>query len=304
MGLPRCSGYLAGLASSIPSSTKHRRASAAGPRRSGRLRTLRIRTRPCNGSAILLPTRTSSLDFSDPPAVDSSVAFLDDRLGERSASNQPDAMKIAVDPHVFLSFASSAKAWLAGPRRSEQAQTTPSPRISSAREADIAHQPADKILVKPDRNSQRRVEGIRATEERTLRAWLASTIGEVNSNPRAPGAGGRPAPPHRYASPARVAAPAPGNLGIGWPWRTASSAARQYCADGLSSGGGDRGHRGSRLVERLAIGMLRDARWRRAPLSQQQTHRRIREHRRKRPDARRAPLIGLRGKASGLRRPL
>ena len=50
----------------------------------------------------------------DPPAVDSGVALLDDRLGERAALHQPDAVEIAVDPHVFLSFASSAKAWQPG----------------------------------------------------------------------------------------------------------------------------------------------------------------------------------------------
>jgi hypothetical protein len=35
---------------------------------------------------------------------------IDDRLGERPALHQPDEEEEAVDPHFFLSLASSAKA--------------------------------------------------------------------------------------------------------------------------------------------------------------------------------------------------
>ncbi len=48
----------------------------------------------------------------DAPAVDPDVAGLDDCLRKSAAFHQSNAVKEAVDPHFFLSFASSAKAWL------------------------------------------------------------------------------------------------------------------------------------------------------------------------------------------------
>jgi hypothetical protein len=44
------------------------------------------------------------------------MALLDDVLGEGAALHQPDEEEETVDPHVFLSLASSAKAWDAVPR--------------------------------------------------------------------------------------------------------------------------------------------------------------------------------------------
>ena len=49
-------------------------------------------------------------------AVDPNMALLDDVLGEGAAPHQPDEEKETVDPHVFLSLASSAKAWKPVPR--------------------------------------------------------------------------------------------------------------------------------------------------------------------------------------------
>jgi len=46
----------------------------------------------------------------DALAVDPDVALFDDALGEGAALHQPDEEQETVDPHVFLSFASSAKA--------------------------------------------------------------------------------------------------------------------------------------------------------------------------------------------------
>ena len=43
-------------------------------------------------------------------SVDPDMALLNDALREGAAFHQPDEEKEAVDPHVFLSFASSAKA--------------------------------------------------------------------------------------------------------------------------------------------------------------------------------------------------
>src|SRR5438309_684139 len=58
--------------------------------------------------------------FLDALAVDAHVARLDHRLGERAALDQANEEKEAVDPHFFLSLASSAKAWLAAVRRASR----------------------------------------------------------------------------------------------------------------------------------------------------------------------------------------
>ena len=44
------------------------------------------------------------------PAVDADVAAFDDSLRLGAAFDEPDAMEKAIDPHGFLSLASSAKA--------------------------------------------------------------------------------------------------------------------------------------------------------------------------------------------------
>ena len=59
-----------------------------------------MRTCPRSGRATTLPTRTSSLGFSDALAVDADVALFDERLGERAAFGQADAVQEAVDPHL------------------------------------------------------------------------------------------------------------------------------------------------------------------------------------------------------------
>ena len=48
--------------------------------------------------------------LGDAAAVDADVPGFDQRLGERAAFDQADAMKETVDPHFFFNFASSAKA--------------------------------------------------------------------------------------------------------------------------------------------------------------------------------------------------
>src|SRR5215218_6011967 len=48
------------------------------------------------------------------PAVDADVSGVDDALSTGAAFYQPNAVKIAVDPHGFFSLASSAKAWERG----------------------------------------------------------------------------------------------------------------------------------------------------------------------------------------------
>src|SRR4029078_11597215 len=43
-------------------------------------------------------------------AVEPDVALLYHPLGQGATLHQPDAVQVAIDPHFFLSFASSAKA--------------------------------------------------------------------------------------------------------------------------------------------------------------------------------------------------
>jgi hypothetical protein len=48
--------------------------------------------------------------FLDAPAVNPHMAFVDYALRQRAALHQPNEEEEAVDPHFFLSLASSAKA--------------------------------------------------------------------------------------------------------------------------------------------------------------------------------------------------
>src|SRR5206468_5893136 len=67
----------------------------------------------------------------DALAVDADVPGFDHRLREGAALHQADAVEIAVDPHLRLSFSSSAKACAGAARRSSGGGRRPRQRQAS-----------------------------------------------------------------------------------------------------------------------------------------------------------------------------
>src|SRR6185295_15566214 len=108
-------------------------------------------------------------------AIDADMARGDQRLGQCAALHQPDAVQVAVEPHVFFNFASSAKACEPEPRRSPRGGRRPrhfhaSPALVKPTSAiSLATASSDKAREVASSAST----GSAPPAERTLRAWLA-----------------------------------------------------------------------------------------------------------------------------------
>ena len=217
----------------------------------------------------MLPTRTSSLDFLDALAVDADMARRRSTACARVRlfTSRMQRRKRSILT-FFLSFASSAKAWERARWRvvARGAAAAPAPGVAGPGEADLVHQPRDRLLDEADRGRELASTGSSPPAERTLRAWLASRSARsmrIQSRPSA-AVGERGAARVGFgvrASPR----PAGGSAGIGWLVRTASKRRAPVLRGGLEqrSERRRRADRGGREAGAAPGGRpARDARWR------------------------------------------
>ena len=93
--------------------------------------------------------------FPDPFAIHSDIAGLDNRLRERSTFDDADAVEKAVDPHFAglslelgqLGKGMTGGAAVVGPLT---AAAAPPPGVAGAGEADLVHQPRERIRIEAD----------------------------------------------------------------------------------------------------------------------------------------------------------
>ena len=113
------------------------------------------------------------------------MAGFDHRLGKGAALHQPDAVEEAVDPHVCLSLASSAKAWdgRGAAIVALRAPTAPAPGIAGLGETDFVHQPRDAASSRPTEVAKLEVDRIVAAGRADVARMAGEPVGEVDADP-------------------------------------------------------------------------------------------------------------------------
>ena len=131
--------------------------------------------------------RLAGLD--DPFAVNPDMAAIDQKLGKRAAFHQPDAVQVAVDPQGSALEVGERGEGVARPLviglRPLAASPAPAPRIGSAGEADVGHQPGDRVVAEPDRPRKLGVDWILAAGGANLVGVAREAVGEIDPDPLA-----------------------------------------------------------------------------------------------------------------------